>query len=87
MRRREFIAGLGSAAALPVVARAQQPGRMRRIAVLDNPGSDSEPLTAFQQDLQKAGWRAAMFASITAPLPVSRTSAPRRLSWLLRRRT
>jgi putative ABC transport system substrate-binding protein len=25
MRRREFIAGLGSAAALPVVARAQQP--------------------------------------------------------------
>jgi ABC transporter substrate binding protein len=34
MRRREFIAGLGSAAVWPVVARAQQPGRMRRIGVL-----------------------------------------------------
>jgi putative ABC transport system substrate-binding protein len=34
MRRREFIAGLGSAAAWPVVPHAQQSGRVRRVGVL-----------------------------------------------------
>jgi hypothetical protein len=34
MRRRQFIAGLGSAAVWPVVAQAQQPDRMRRVGVL-----------------------------------------------------
>jgi putative ABC transport system substrate-binding protein len=60
MLRREFIAGLGSAAAWPVVARGQQPDRMRRIGVLMS-ADENDPLrktfvSAFTQALADLGW-------------------------------
>jgi putative tryptophan/tyrosine transport system substrate-binding protein len=61
MKRREFITLLGGAVAMwPVAARAQQPVRMRRIAVLNNfAESDRDAqawISAFQQRLESLGW-------------------------------
>jgi putative ABC transport system substrate-binding protein len=59
MRRREFIAGLGSAAAWPAVARAQQGGRMRRIGILLSAVAADDPqrrMGAFVQRLAELGW-------------------------------
>jgi putative tryptophan/tyrosine transport system substrate-binding protein len=61
MRRRHFIAGLGSAAAWPVVARAQRAGdRVRRIGVL-MAGDENDPaqktlVSVFKQALADLGW-------------------------------
>ena len=61
MRRREFITLLGSAAAAwPFAARAQQPERMRRIAVLMSLAADDKEgrarIDAFVQGLRELGW-------------------------------
>jgi putative ABC transport system substrate-binding protein len=56
LRRREFIAALGGAAAWPLAAGAQQRERMRRIGVLDLPGEGPQRFTAFQHELRERGW-------------------------------
>jgi putative tryptophan/tyrosine transport system substrate-binding protein len=60
VKRRTFIAGLGSAVAWPLAARAQQPDRVRRIGVLqilaaDDPDGMAE-IAAFLQGLAQFGW-------------------------------
>jgi putative ABC transport system substrate-binding protein len=52
MRRRQFIAGLGSAAAAAVVARAQQPA-LRLVGILDMAGIDQ---AAFRRGLNESGY-------------------------------
>jgi putative ABC transport system substrate-binding protein len=62
MRRREFIAGFGTAAAWPLAAWAQQPARMRHVGVLAGLASSAEDpvaiesLRPFKDEMRKAGW-------------------------------
>ena len=60
IKRREFIAGLVSAAAWPVVARAQQGDRVRRIGALNGANEDDPEgklrYSAFTQALAGLGW-------------------------------
>ena len=60
MKRRQFITLLGSAAAWPLAARAQQPDRVRRIGMLmgiaENDPEGHDRITAFRRGLRELGW-------------------------------
>jgi putative tryptophan/tyrosine transport system substrate-binding protein len=60
MRRREFIAALGGAAAWPLAARAQQRERVRRVGMLSNLAADDPVsparVSAFAQAMHELGW-------------------------------
>jgi putative ABC transport system substrate-binding protein len=59
VKRREFIAGLGGAAAWPLLAWAQQGERMRRIGVFTAGGDENVSkiaISAFTQALAGLGW-------------------------------
>jgi putative ABC transport system substrate-binding protein len=58
MRRREFIVGLGSAAACPLATRAQQTGKLPTIGFLGQStrSAASEWVAAFVQRLRELGW-------------------------------
>jgi putative tryptophan/tyrosine transport system substrate-binding protein len=60
VKRRDFIALVGGAAAWPLVARAQQPDRMRHIGIMMAPAADDPAgearVKVFRQRLQELGW-------------------------------
>ena len=83
MRRREFIGLLGGAAAAwPLPVRAQQPERMRRIAVLLPATSDNLDyqtwVGSFLQGLQQSGWTIGRNVQIDTRWATANAAAVRR---------
>ena len=60
MRRRALIAGISAAALSPLIARAQQGDRLRRVAILmtlaEDDAEGQRRVKAFVQALQEFGW-------------------------------
>jgi putative ABC transport system substrate-binding protein len=56
MQRRDFIALLGGAAAWPVVAQAQQAGKVYRVGYLASGSQEPSLLEVLRQRLRELGW-------------------------------
>src|SRR5262245_47533013 len=70
MRRREFITLLGGAAmGRPLAARAQQPGRVWRVALIGAVSPLPAMLSAFREALQQRGWTEGKNLSIDVRWP------------------
>jgi len=82
VRRREFIAALGGAAAVPLAARAQQGERVRRIGILLNASSDDPQyqawVGAFLQALALLGWTIGRNVQIDTRWPGANAAEIRR---------
>src|SRR5262249_884748 len=75
MRRRDFTTGVvGSAAAWPFTAHAQQPEQMRRVGVLmlypENDPAGQLRATGFRQGLEKLGWTVCRNLKIDYPCAI-----------------
>jgi ABC-type uncharacterized transport system substrate-binding protein len=75
IRRREFIAFIGGAAAWPLTARAQQPERIRRIGVLmgyaEGDAAAQAQVAALRQELRKLGWEEGRNIHIDVRFPAA----------------
>src|SRR5262249_53290392 len=69
MKRRQFITLLSGAAAWPLSARAQQTGRVWRVAVIGAVSPLPAMLSAFREALQQRGWTEGKNLSIDVRWP------------------
>jgi putative ABC transport system substrate-binding protein len=84
LKRRDFITLLGGVAAWPLAARAQQTGRVWRVAVIGASSPLPAMLSAFREALQQRGWTEGKNLSIDVRWPkVSFTQEPGLISEVL----